>query len=47
VEGDLTDIPAIVGSLETMARDGEMAKILARYIGDARVTELRGLTRPE
>src|SRR5580765_7837659 len=46
-KGDLTLKRAIVGSLETMARDGEMAKILARYIGDARVTELRGLTRPE
>jgi ABC-type amino acid transport substrate-binding protein len=36
-KGDLTLKRAIVGSLETLAHDGEVAKILARYLGDARV----------
>jgi polar amino acid transport system substrate-binding protein/cystine transport system substrate-binding protein/membrane-bound lytic murein transglycosylase F len=38
-KGDLTLKRAIVGSLETLARDGEVAKILTRYLGDARAAE--------
>jgi ABC-type amino acid transport substrate-binding protein len=35
-KGDLTLKRAIVGGLEKMERDGEMAAILARYLGDPR-----------
>jgi ABC-type amino acid transport substrate-binding protein len=40
-KGDLTLKRAIVASLQRLARDGEVAKIIGRYIGDARVTEQR------
>jgi polar amino acid transport system substrate-binding protein/cystine transport system substrate-binding protein/membrane-bound lytic murein transglycosylase F len=39
-KGDLTLKRAIVSGLESLERDGEVAKIIARYIGDARVTSL-------
>jgi len=39
-KGDLTLKRAIVRGLETLARDGEMAKILTRYLGDARAASL-------
>ena len=50
-KGDLTLKRAIVSGLETLARDGEVAKIIARYIGDARAASLAryhspGITRP-
>jgi ABC-type amino acid transport substrate-binding protein len=39
-KGDLTLKRAIVSGLESLARDGEMARIIARYVGDARAASL-------
>ena len=39
-KGDLTLKRAIVSGLEILARDGEVAKIIARYLGDARAASL-------
>ena len=41
-KGDLTLKRAIVDSLETLAREGEVAKIIARYTGDGRTAHRRG-----
>jgi ABC-type amino acid transport substrate-binding protein len=45
-KGDLTLKRAIVSGLETLARDGEVAKIIARYIGDARAASLTQVHSP-
>ena len=42
-KGDLTLKRAIVDSLETLAREGEVAKIIARYTGDGRTAQRRGM----
>jgi ABC-type amino acid transport substrate-binding protein len=45
-KGDLTLKRAIVSGLETLAHDGEVAKIIARYIGDARAASLTQVHSP-
>ena len=41
-KGDLTLKRAIVDGLETLAREGEVAKIIARYTGDGRAAQRAG-----